>query len=367
MANVFDPISLRSVQIPNRFWMSPMCTYSASAEPETAGRPTDFHLGHYAARAAGGVGLVVVEATGVRPEGRISPYDLGLWDDSQVPAFSRLAAGIKAAGAVAGIQLAHAGRKGSLNRPWLGGNPVGTDDLGWDTVGPSEAAFPGYPAPSALTTGQIGDVVNAFGKAAQRAHEAGFDVAEIHGAHGYLLHSFLSPVSNHRTDEYGGSFANRSRLVLEVIDAVRAVWPADKPVILRVSTTDWILENPEDDRQAWGLDETVELARLAQEHGVDLLDCSSGGNDRVKIPAARDYQTANAAAVRAATTIPVAAVGRIDDAQWANELVSTGQADAIFLGRILLRDASWVNNAAATLEAAPRFIEQYGYALAPVG
>ncbi|MGA7149547.1 MAG: NADH:flavin oxidoreductase/NADH oxidase [Microbacterium sp.] len=363
MPTPFTPLRLRGTEFPNRLWMSPMCTYSAAPTGPATGSPTDFHLAHYTARAAGGAGLVMIEATGVRPDGRISPYDLGLWNEDQTAAFSRLTANIAGAGAVPGIQLAHAGRKASVDKPWMGGSPLDEVDHGWETVGASERAFPGYPAPSELSVSEIAEIVEAFSQAAVRAQLAGFQVVEVHAAHGYLLHSFLSPVSNVRTDAYGGSFENRVRLVLEVIDAVRVVWPEDRPVFLRVSTTDWITENPEDDRTGWTVADTVELARLAGEHGVDLVDASSGGTEPVPIPRDRDYQTRNAARIKSETAVPVAAVGRIDDPVQAAELVSTGLADAVFLGRPLLRDASWVNNAATALGEQPRYIEQYAYAV----
>lgn len=363
MSTPFTPIRLRDLEIPNRLWMSPMCTYSAEPAGAHVGSPTDFHLAHYTARAAGGVGLVMIEATGVLPEGRISPFDLGLWNDDQTAAFSRLTASISAAGSVPAIQLAHAGRKASVDKPWLGGEPVEAEQHGWPTVSPSAVAFPGYPAPSELTETQIDEIVTAFARAARRALDAGFQVVEVHAAHGYLLHSFLSPVSNTRTDGYGGSFAGRTRLPLAVIDAVREVWPADRPVFVRVSTTDWIDENPADERTGWTLEETIEFARLAAEHGADLIDCSSGGTEPVPIPRDRDYQTAYAAQVREHAVVPVAAVGRIDDPHWASELLDGAAADALFIGRPLLRDASWVNHAALTLGDRPRFLEQYDYAL----
>ncbi|WP_353713555.1 NADH:flavin oxidoreductase/NADH oxidase [Arthrobacter sp. K5] len=363
MTNVFSPITLRGLTIPNRVWMSPMCTYSAAADGEHIGQPTDFHLAHYSARAAGGAGLVMVEATGVAPEGRISPFDLGLWSESQVEAFGRLAGAIRAGGAVPAVQLAHAGRKASVNPPWLGGNPVNQAAGGWQAMGPSTVEFPGFPAPESLTHGQIADVVSSFAHSARLANQAGFEVVEIHAAHGYLLHSFLSPVSNLRDDEYGGSLENRARLVLAVIDAVRAVWPEGRPVFLRVSTTDWINENPDDDRRAWSVEDTVHLAGWAKERGIDLVDASSGGLEPALIPESRDYQVDKAAQVRARSGVPVAAVGRISDPEWAAELIRDDAADAVFIGRALLRDASWTNNAAAALGAQPRFLHQYDYAL----
>lgn len=369
MTSLFDPIQLRDLTIDNRVWMSPMCTYSADPSPELAGRPTDFHVAHYAARAAGGVGLAIVEATAVAPEGRISPYDLGLWSDDRVADFTRVAAALRAGGAVPGIQIAHAGRKASTERPWAGGGPIADTDEngeathGWTPVGPSAAAFPGLKDPSELSTDDIAGVVAAFAATARRADEAGFDVVEIHAAHGYLLHSFLSPLSNHRTDSYGGSLENRARLTLEVVDAVRAVWPADKPVLLRVSMTDWVEENDGDDRDSWTVAQTVQLARWAAEHGVDLVDGSSGGNDVVDIPRTPDYQVDRAAVVRAESGVPVGAVGRVDTPERAQELVAQGRADVVLLGRPLLRNPSWVNDAAVELGASPRFLQQYAYTL----
>ncbi|PWD49908.1 oxidoreductase [Serinibacter arcticus] len=363
MPTLFDPLQLRGLEIPNRIWMSPMCTYSAEPDPARAGRPTDFHLAHYGARAAGGVGLVMVEATGVTADGRISPYDLGLWEDGQVADFARLARVIADGGAVPGVQLAHAGRKASVDRPWRGGGPVDEADHGWPSVGASPDAFPGYPVPRELTVEDIRDVVASFAASATRALEAGFEVVEIHAAHGYLLHSFLSPASNGREDHYGGSLENRARIVLEVVDAVRAVWPQDRPILMRVSTTDWISEDPSHEREGWTVADTVQLARWAGERGVDLIDGSSGGLLPAPIPSRRDYQTALTARVRAEAGVAVAAVGRIDDAAWAAELVASEQAEAVFVGRALLRDPSWANDAATELDRARRYLVQYDYAL----
>ncbi|MGO3885212.1 MAG: NADH:flavin oxidoreductase/NADH oxidase [Mycetocola sp.] len=363
MPRLFDPITLRNTTVPNRIWMSPMCMYSAAESGELIGQPTDFHLGHYAARAAGGAGLVMLEATGVSPEARISPYDLGLWDDAQIPAFSRLSAAIAREGAVPAIQLAHAGRKAAIDRPQRRGAPLAGTELAWQTLAPSALAFPGYAEPSALSREQIAQVVQQFADAARRADAAGFVVAEVHAAHGYLLHQFLSPLSNTRTDEFGGSFENRIRLVVQVIDAVRAAWPEDRPVLLRISSTDWVEENPEDQREAWTVEQSTRLARIAAEHGVDLVDVSSGGNDRVAIPDAIDYQTALAARVRAGAGVPVGAVGRITDAEQAQALLTDGHADVVLLGRALLANPSWPNDAARELGAAPRYLDQYAYAL----
>lgn len=363
MPHITDPITLRQTTIPNRIWMSPMCMYSAQPRGPLTGQPSDFHLAHYAARAAGGAGLVITEATAVAPEGRISPYDLGIWDDAQIPALRRLSDAISASGAVPGIQLAHAGRKGSMDRPQNGAKPLIDDELAWTPIGPSAIPFPGYPIPAELSTEQIQRVVEEFRRGAERAREAGFVVAEIHAAHGYLLHQFLSPLSNTRSDEYGGSWENRVRLVLEVIDAVRSVWPEGQPVLLRLSSTDWVEENPSDPRESWTLEQTTRLAEVAVEHGVDLVDLSSGGNDRVAIPADSDYQTEKAARVRAGAQVPVGAVGRITDVTVADALVSEGAADAVLIGRALLADPSWPNRAAQQLGAAPRYLSQYAYAL----
>lgn len=363
MTTLFTPLQLRGLEIPNRAWMSPMCTYSAGASPAAAGRPTDFHLAHYSARAAGGAGLVMLEATGVAPAGRISPFDLGLWDDAQIPDFARIASAICAQGAAAGIQLAHAGRKASTGRPWEGGGWLDAEEYGWMPYGASPVAFPGGPVPHELSREDLRAVVTSFADAARRALEAGFQVAEIHAAHGYLLHSFLSPLTNRRTDEYGGDLAGRARLLLEVVDAVRGVWPQDLPVMMRISTTDWIEENPEDARESWTYEQSAQLVAWAGEHGVDLVDASSGGNDVVPIPHDVDYQTRYAAMLHRDTTVAVAAVGRVKHAEQAEELLSSGQADAVFVGREMLRDPSWANHAARELGTTPRFIEQYAYAL----
>ncbi|MDV6259785.1 NADH:flavin oxidoreductase/NADH oxidase [Rhodococcoides yunnanense] len=360
---MFDPIRLRGLTFPNRVWMSPMCTYSADAADDRAGRPTDFHLAHYGSRAAGGASMVMVEATGVVPEGRIWPYDLGIWSDDHVADFARVVDAIEAGGSVPAIQLAHAGRKASVDRPWVGGLPVDVENFGWQAVGPSALAFPDHPVPTEMTVEDIGGVIDAFGQAARRARDAGFKVAEVHAAHGYLLHSFLSPLTNQRTDQYGGSLENRMRIVLDAIDAVRAQWDDNLPVLLRVSTTDWIDENPDDSRPSWTIEQTIELAARAREHGVDLVDASSGGNDVVPIPHDVDYQTRYARKLRSATGMPVAAVGRISRAHVAEALVEDGSADTVFIGRAMLRDPSWANNAADSLGASPRYIEQYEYAL----
>ncbi|MFG2727061.1 NADH:flavin oxidoreductase/NADH oxidase [Streptomyces canus] len=355
MSALFEPYTLRDVTIPNRVWMPPMCQYSAAPHGPEAGAPNDWHFAHYAARAAGGTGLIIVEATGVSPEGRISPYDLGIWNDTQVEAFRRITRFLVSQGTVPGIQLAHAGRKASTDQPWKGGAPLAPDALGWQPLGPSALAYDTkHPAPTELTTDHIAEVVGQFADAARRALAAGFEVAEIHGAHGYLIGNFLSPHSNHRTDEYGGSHQNRTRFALEVVDAVREVWPDDKPLFFRISATDWLEEG------GWTPDDTVRFARDLQAHGVDLLDVSTGGNaSGVRIPVGPGYQVPFAARVKAETTLPVAAVGLITETGQAEKILSNGEADAVLLGRELLRNPSWARHAARELGGEVRVPEQY--------
>ncbi|MFD7071202.1 NADH:flavin oxidoreductase/NADH oxidase [Streptomyces sp. NPDC059913] len=361
MSALFEPCTLRSLVVPNRVWMAPMCQYSAAPEGPETGVATDWHFAHLAARAIGGTGLILTEATAVSPEGRISPSDLGIWNDTQVAAFRRITDFIKSQGSVPGIQLAHAGRKASTAAPWLGGAPVGPEAHGWTPVAPSPLPFDdGHPVPHELTTDGIREVVDSFREAARRALDAGFQVAEVHGAHGYLVGQFLSPYSNRRTDEYGGSFENRTRLALEIVDAVREVWPEELPVLFRISATDWLTEDEEDDREGWTVDETVRLAGLLQAHGVDLLDVSSGGNaPRVRIATGPGYQVPFAERVRAETSLPVAAVGLITEPQQAEKIITEGRADAVLLGRELLRDPSWAQRAARELGGELRTPDQY--------
>ncbi|MET7634280.1 MULTISPECIES: NADH:flavin oxidoreductase/NADH oxidase [unclassified Streptomyces] len=361
MSVLFEPCTLRSLVIPNRVWMAPMCQYSAEAVGPNAGVATDWHFAHLAARAVGGTGLILTEATAVSPEGRISPADLGIWNDAQVTALRRITAFIKGQGSIAGIQLAHAGRKASTAAPWLGGGPVGPDEHGWQPVAPSPLPFDeGHPVPHELTVAEIHGVVDQFREAARRALDAGFEVAEVHGAHGYLVGQFLSPHSNRRTDEYGGSFDNRVRFALQVVDAVREVWPEDLPVFFRISATDWLTENDEDDREGWTVDETVRLAKELQAHGVDLLDVSSGGNaPNARITTGPGFQVPFAARVREETSLPVAAVGLITEPQQAEKIVTDGQADAVLLGRELLRNPSWAQHAARELGGEVHKPDQY--------
>ncbi|MFD9325301.1 NADH:flavin oxidoreductase/NADH oxidase [Streptomyces sp. NPDC060065] len=355
MSALFQPFTLRDVTIPNRVWMPPMCQYSAAPEGPSTGAPNDWHFAHYAARAAGGTGLIIVEATAVSPEGRISPYDLGIWNDTQAEAFRRITRFLTSHGTVPAIQLAHAGRKASTERPWKGGAPVGPDAYGWQPYGPSPLPFAaGHPVPTELTVAEIREIVGQFADAARRALDAGFEIAEIHGAHGYLINEFLSPHSNHRTDAYGGSYENRTRLALEVVDAVREVWPEDKPLFFRISATDWLEED------GWTADDTVRFAAQLKEHGVDLLDVSTGGNaSSVRIPVGPGYQVPFAARVKAETPLPVAAVGLITDTEQAEKILANDEADAVLLGRELLRNPSFARLAAREIGAEVHVPDQY--------
>ncbi|MFB7495682.1 NADH:flavin oxidoreductase/NADH oxidase [Streptomyces sp. NPDC056161] len=355
MSALFEPLTLREATFPNRIWMAPMCQYSAEPDGAAAGTPNDWHFAHYAARATGGTGLIITEATAISPEGRISPYDLGIWNDTQVAAFRRITRFLAGQGTVAGIQLAHGGRKASTERPWKGGAPVGPEAHGWQPLAPSPVPFAaGHPVPDELSADQIGEIVDQFVAAARRALAAGFEVAEIHGAHGYLINEFLSPHSNHRTDAYGGSYENRTRFALEVVDAVRAVWPDGKPLFFRISATDWLEDG------GWTADDTVRFAAELQTHGVDLVDVSTGGNAaRVSIPTGPGYQVPFAARVRREAGVPAAAVGLITEPQQAEKILSDGEADAVLLGRELLRDPSFARHAARELGGDVHVPDQY--------
>lgn len=364
MSILFEPLTLRGLTIPNRAWLAPMCQYSAaSAGPET-GTANDWHFQHLAARAVGGAGLVLTEATAISPEGRISPNDLGIWNDRQARELRRITEFVAAQGAVPGIQLGHAGRKASTGAPWTGGAALGPDQGGWTPVAPSRLAFSDRsPAPDALSTEQIAAVVQQFADAARRAAAAGFQVAEIHGAHGYLVHQFLSPYSNTRTDEYGGSPENRMRFALEVVDAVRAAWPQELPLFFRTSATDWLAGDAEDERVGWTGADTVRLAKELQAHGVDLLDVSTGGNvPDATIPVAPDYQVPFATAVREQTGLPTAAVGLITEPGQAERILADGRADAVLLGRQLLREPYWPRRAAHELDVTLPPARQYARA-----
>jgi 2,4-dienoyl-CoA reductase-like NADH-dependent reductase (Old Yellow Enzyme family) len=342
-ASLFEPLVLRSVQLPNRIGISPMCQYSAED-----GFANDWHLVHLGRFATGGAGLVIVEATAVEARGRISPADLGLWKDEHIAPLRRITDFLSRHGAVPGIQLAHAGRKASTAVPWDGGKPLSSDQGGWPVIGPSPIPFgSGYPVPSEADPAEI---ISLYRDAARRALDAGFKVVEIHSAHGYLLHSFLSPLSNHRSDIYG---SDRTSLLVEVARATREVWPAELPLFVRVSATDWA-------EGGWTIDDTVSLARKLREEGVDLIDCSSGGLvPNVRIPAGPGYQVPFASRVRNEANLPTAAVGLITDPEQASEIVTTGEADFVLLARAALRNPTWAIDAARTLGGQVRVPNQY--------
>ncbi|CAN3127789.1 NADH:flavin oxidoreductase/NADH oxidase [Mycobacterium sp. smrl_JER01] len=357
MAHVFDPLTVREVTFAHRVWMSPMMQFAAVPDGPGTGTPTDWHVAHLGARAAGGAALVMVEATAVAPQGRSSGYDLGLWNDTQADALRRLTTFIRSLGAVPGIQLVHAGRKGSTGRPWPDPD---REQSSWPTVGPSAIPFGRLPAPGELTGEQIAALVEAFGAAAARAAYAGFEVLELHGAHGYLIHEFLSPQANARTDGYGGSLTNRMRFATEVVAEVRRRWPEHLPLFFRASATDWLAGDTEDPRPGWTVADTVELAAAVGELGVDLIDVSSGGMvPDAPIAVGPGYQVPFAHAVRAKTEMPTAAVGLITDAEQAAGIVAGGQADAVFLARELLRNPVWPRQAAAALGRTLPYPPQY--------
>jgi 2,4-dienoyl-CoA reductase-like NADH-dependent reductase (Old Yellow Enzyme family) len=350
--HLFTPLTVRDVTFRNRIAVSPMCQYSS-----IDGFTNDWHLVHLGSRAVGGAGLVMVEATAVEARGRISPADTGIWKDAHIDFLARIAAFLRQHGAVAGIQLAHAGRKASVRRPWEGGTTIPESEGGWRPVAPSPIPFRPEDAPPAqLSTDEIRMEVEAFAAAAGRALQAGFQVVEIHGAHGYLIHEFLSPLSNRRTDEYGGSFENRIRFALEVVRSVRAVWPDSLPLFLRISATDWV-------EGGWTPEESVELSRRVRELGVDLVDCSSGGLAmEQKIPLVPGYQVPFAEQIRRETGILTGAVGLITSAEQADEIVRSGKADLVLLARQFLRDPYFPLHAAKALGAEITPPAQYGRA-----
>ena len=350
MAHLFDPLTIRSLTLPNRVMVSPMCEYSS-----VDGFANDWHLVHLGSRAAGGAGLVLTEATAVVPEGRISPQDLGIWRDDHVERLAAIARFIHGQGSVAGMQLAHAGRKASTYRPWDGAGMVPESEGGWtNVVAPSALRFAdGFPMPLALTLAGIREVVDAFARAARPALDAGFQVIEIHAAHGYLINEFLSPLTNKREDTYGGTFDNRTRLLREVVTAARSVWPERLPLFVRISATEWV-------EGGWNIEDSVALARALRPLGVDFIDCSSGGNVAVAaIPVAPGFQTPFAAQIRRDADILTGAVGLITSPAQAEQIISTGQADAVLLARELLRDPYWPLHAARQLGQAVTWPAQY--------
>jgi 2,4-dienoyl-CoA reductase-like NADH-dependent reductase (Old Yellow Enzyme family) len=340
MTHLFDPLSIRDITFANRVFVSPMCQYSS-----TDGYANDWHFVHLGSRAVGGAGLVLTEATAVLPEGRISPQDLGIWMDDHIEPLARAVRFIHEQGSVAGMQLAHAGRKASTYAPSAGHGRVSEGEGGWsNVVAPSALPFiDEYPMPRALTIDGIQSIVSAFAAAARRACEAGFRVIEIHAAHGYLIHEFLSPLSNQRTDAYGGSFENRTRILREVVTAVRGSWPERAPLFVRISATDWI-------EDGWDIQQSIELARQLRELGADLIDCSSGGNvPDAKIPVGAGYQTQFAEQIRREANILSGAVGMITSPTQGEHILVTGQADAVVIAREFLRDPYWPLRAAREL------------------
>lgn len=351
MTHLFDPLNLRDVTLRNRIGVPPMCQYSA-----IDGLANDWHLVHYGARAAGGAGLIIVEATAVEARGRISPNDLGIWSDEHVEPLARIVDFMRSYGATPAIQIGHAGRKAGTAQPWKGGQPLSDEEGGWDNVGPSPIPFDkGYRTPLELTTEDLVQIKQAFVDGAVRAGAAGFDMVELHGAHGYLLHSMHSPLSNQRTDNYGGSLQNRIRFTLEVAEAVRAIWPERKPMAVRISCTDWV-------DGGWTLDESVELSKELKALGVDLIDCSSGGGapDAV-IPAAPGFQVPFAAAIREQAQIATATVGLITEPMQAAQIVGNGQADIVLIGREMLRNPHWPLKAAMVLRQSPEKLSPNQY------
>jgi 2,4-dienoyl-CoA reductase-like NADH-dependent reductase (Old Yellow Enzyme family) len=349
MSKLFEPLTLRGITLKNRIVVSPMCQYSA-----VDGFANDWHLVHLGSRAVGGAALIIQEATAVSPEGRISPEDLGIWKDEHLPMLRRINEFIAAQGSVPGVQLAHAGRKASTYRPWSGEGEVPVGAGGWPVVGPSDAAFTDtYPEPKALDAAGIQKVIADFRTAAGRAFAAGFKVIELHAAHGYLLHEFLSPLSNHRTDEYGGTFENRIRLLLEVVAATREVWPEDLPLFMRISATDWT-------EGGWNADESVQLSAMLKTRGVDLIDVSTGGNvPKAPIPVGPGYQVQFAERIKAETGILTGAVGLITTPAEAETILSNDQADLVLLAREFLREPYFPLFAAQDLGADIQWPAQY--------
>lgn len=350
MSHLFEPLTIKDITLRNRIGVSPMCMYSY-----IDGFSNEWQVIHLGARAVGGAGLIIAEATAIDPLGRITPYDLGIWSDAHIEPLSRVTRVIKENGAVAGIQIAHAGRKAGSRRPWDSGKPRHPDELpSWQGVGPSPIAFSDdYAVPHELSVDEIHQAQDSFRAAAGRALSAGFEWLEIHAAHGYLLHSFYSPISNQRTDEYGGSFENRIRFLLETVRSVRQLWPERLPLTVRISGTDWV-------DGGWSVDDSVQLARHLKAEGVDLIDCSSGGGvSQAKVPAGPGYQVPISEAVRHGTDIPTAAVGLITAPEQADEIIRNGRADLVLLGREMLRDPYWALHAAQSLKQPAPVPPQY--------
>lgn len=353
MSKLFEKLTIRNVEFRNRLWVSPMCQYSSED-----GMPTDWHLVHLGSRAVGGAGLVIVEATAVSPEGRISPEDSGIWSDEHADAFKRITKFIKDQGSVAGIQLAHAGRKASTYAPGKGAGKVSLEDGGWQVIAPSALKFsPDFPAPAAMTTEDITRVTNDFVAAAKRAVDAGFEVIELHAAHGYLMHEFLSPLSNVRTDDFGGSLKNRMRFPLEIARRVREAVPEGLALFVRISATDWT-------EKGWNLDDSVAFGERLRKIGVDLIDVSSGGNvPDAQIPVGPGYQAGFAEEIRRRANVMTGAVGMITEPLQAEEILTSGKADAVLVAREFLRDPYFAINAAKALNFEINVPRQYGRAI----
>jgi 2,4-dienoyl-CoA reductase-like NADH-dependent reductase (Old Yellow Enzyme family) len=349
MPTLFEQLQISGVTLPNRIVVSPMCQYSS-----VDGFADSWHFVHLASRAVGGAGIVFTEAAAVVPEGRITPHDLGIWSDEHIPHLARITRFVESQGSIPAMQIAHAGRKASTTRPWEGSAGIPIDQGGWTPVAPSAVRFSEtYPAPRELTEDEICGLAGSFAAAAVRALEAGFRIIEIHAAHGYLFNEFLSPLSNHRVDRYGGSFENRTRFLRETVEAVRGKWPAELPLFVRISSTDWT-------PGGWDIDQSVELARGLKQQGVDLIDCSSGGNvAAAKVPLGPGYQTPFSERIRREAGIMTGAVGLITSAVQAEHIVHTGQADLVFLAREMLRDPYWSLRAARELGAAVPYPVQY--------
>jgi 2,4-dienoyl-CoA reductase-like NADH-dependent reductase (Old Yellow Enzyme family) len=349
MSRLFSPLAIRSISFRNRIFVSPMCQYSSDN-----GSPTDWHLVHLGSRAVGGAGLVMVEASAVSPAGRITPWDSGMWTSQHAELFSRINQFIKSQGSVPAIQLAHAGRKASTAQPWKGGGPLAIGSGGWQPIAPSAIAFDTkYPVPREMTEDDIEQLVQQFVDSTKLSLTAGFEVVELHMAHGYLLHEFLSPLSNHRTDQFGGSLANRMRLPLRVASAVRKAWPEHLPLLVRISATDWA-------DGGWDLPQSIEFSKALKQIGVDLIDCSSGGMvPHAKVPVGPNYQVPFAEAIRRDARIATGAVGLITEAHQAEKIIAENQADVVLLARELLRDPYWPLHAAKVLGADVKWPEQY--------
>lgn len=340
MSKLFSSIKIRDHEIKNRIVVSPMCQYSSYN-----GIPTDWHIVHLGSRAVGGAGIVFSEATAVSPEGRISPDDLGIWNDEQVNAFKKITMFIKTQNSVPGIQLAHAGRKASTFSPWKGNGKVSIENGGWQTLAPSPIKFDdNYPDPKEMSNNDIQLVIAQFLESAKRSVESGFEIIELHFAHGYLVHEFLSPISNRRTDKYGGSLENRCRLAIEIVKSTREVIPDGMPLFMRISASDWV-------EGGWDIDQSIQLVRWVKELGIDLIDCSSGGNvSNAKIPVGPGYQIPFSQRIKQETNILTGGVGLITTAEQAEKIVNDDQADLVFLAREMLRDPYWALHAAKILK-----------------